>query len=201
MDIDINTVTSPPCHSRSIVNLPYKPHSLFDLREHCLHRTISISLLFRKGNVCTSKGFFEEEPCHPGPSRLGIPCPSRVCTPQAAACHSHSQGQLLQGRVWCRGRKNKHMKNTWGFWSRPSEVSSYTMYITSSGKLRNRWPGAVDNATAASKKKLFPKQDSLSEDPFLARKKWSPTQLLQVMANGMALIHERQRKSHTSNGS
>jgi hypothetical protein len=33
---------------------------------------ISISLLFRKGNVCTSKAFFEEQSSGAGTARLGV---------------------------------------------------------------------------------------------------------------------------------
>lgn len=102
------------------------PHSLFDLREHCLHRTISISLLFRKGNVCTSKGFFEEEPCHPGSSRLSIPCPSGVCTAWAAVRQSLLRPAPSRRGSSAGGEKTNTWKNTWGFWSRPSEVSFHT---------------------------------------------------------------------------
>lgn len=71
---------------------------------------VAISLLFRKGNVCASKGFFEEWPSGAGPARLellgsaGYPDSGRLPTRVPVKASSFKE------RVWGWGRTNKHME-------------------------------------------------------------------------------------------
>lgn len=77
---------------------------------------ISISLLFRKGNVCTSKGFFEEQPFSSGLSGLGVTWTQRGvwslggCPPKSLSRPAPSRRGSGAG-----AEKTNTWKNTQGF--------------------------------------------------------------------------------------
>ena len=77
------TVTASPwatVRPNSWISLFYKPYSLFDPREHCLHRTIRFHFnfpSFQERKCLHFKGFLWRAASGPGPSRLGVPRPQR----------------------------------------------------------------------------------------------------------------------------